>query len=169
MKKNKLSRILAVITALAVIGIDQYTKYFIDKNFELWGDPKRFINGIIEIQYIHNPGGAWGILSGYTWVLLVLTVIVMAVLIALLIKLGKNSRLLFWAVCFIISGGIGNIIDRVFRDGKVIDFLHFEFFPTFPTFNVADIAVCVGAGLLILYFIIDTVNDIKAKKQNGQN
>ena len=63
-----------------------------------------------------------------------------------------------------ISGGIGNLIDRVFRDGKVIDFLHFEFYPTFPVFNVADIAVVTGAGLLILYFVLDTIKDSRKAK-----
>ena len=53
------------------------------------------------------------------------------------------------------------MIDRVFRDGKVVDFLHFEFYPTFPVFNVADIGVVVGAGLLILYFVLDTLKDIR--------
>ena len=56
-----------------------------------------------------------------------------------------------------------NMIDRVFRDGNVIDFLHFEFFPSFPVFNVADCAIVVGAGLLILYFLIDSVRESKRK------
>ena len=64
----------------------------------------------------------------------------------------------------VVSGGIGNLIDRIFRNGKVIDFLHFEFWPSFPVFNVADCAIVVGVGLLILYFVIDTVNEYKSKK-----
>ncbi len=160
-----LSCILAAVTALAVLGIDQYTKYYISNNFTLWGEPKGFIKGVIDIQYIHNTGGAWGMLSGYTWVLLAVTLSVMIILTVLLFKYGKKSRLLVWAVCLVISGGLGNLIDRAFRKGNVIDFLHFEFFPSFPIFNVADIAVCIGAGLLVLYFIIDTVKDLK--KRNG--
>ncbi len=160
-----LSCILAAVTALAVLGIDQYTKYYISNNFILWGEPKDFIKGVIDIQYIHNTGGAWGMLSGYTWVLLAVTLSVMIILTVLLFKYGKKSRLLVWAVCLVISGGLGNLIDRAFRKGNVIDFLHFEFFPSFPIFNVADIAVCIGAGLLVLYFIIDTVKDLK--KRNG--
>ncbi|MBO5955916.1 MAG: signal peptidase II, partial [Clostridia bacterium] len=57
------------------------------------------------------------------------------------------------AVCLVISGGLGNMIDRVFRGGNVVDFLHFEFYPTFPVFNVADIFVCIGAGLLAIFFV----------------
>lgn len=154
------SIILAVLSSLLILGADQYTKYFISSNFTL-GEGTDFIKGFIDIQYIHNTGGAWGILSGNTWVLLSLTIIVMLILITLLLKVGMKSKLLFWAVSLIISGGIGNLIDRVFRNGNVVDFLHFEFFPTFPIFNIADIAVVVGAGLLILYFVIDTVKDLK--------
>ena len=52
------------------------------------------------------------------------------------------------------------MIDRIFRGGKVIDFLEFDFI-TFPVFNVADIAVCIGAGLLMLYFVLDMLKEKK--------
>ncbi len=158
-----LSYILALATSLLVLGADQLTKYLISTNFEL-GQGRDFLKGIIDIVYIHNTGGAWGMLSGYTWILLSLTVIVMLILITLLIKIGMKSKLLFWAVSLVVSGGIGNLIDRIFRNGNVVDFLHFEFFPTFPVFNIADISVVVGAGLLILYFILDTVKEYKGSK-----
>jgi signal peptidase II len=154
---------LAVITAVLTLGLDQYTKYFISSNFEL-GDGAGFLKGFIDIQYIHNTGGAWGLLSGSTLILLGLTCLIMVFLIIYYVKWGKGSKLLFWSVCLVISGGIGNLIDRVFRDGKVIDFLHFEFYPTFPVFNVADIAVVTGAGLLILYFVLDTIKDSRKAK-----
>ena len=155
--------ILGVVCAFLLLGADQLTKYLISSNMTL-GEGKEFINGIIDIVYIHNTGGAWGMLSGYTWVLLSLTVIAMLVCITLLLKSGMKSKLLFWSICLIISGGIGNFIDRIFRGGNVVDFLHFEFWPTFPIFNVADICVVVGAGLLVLYFIIDTVKESKKAK-----
>ena len=157
------SYILGVVCAFLILGTDQLTKYLISSNMVL-GEGKEFINGIIDIIYIHNTGGAWGMLSGYTWVLLSLTVIAMLVCITLLLKSEMKSKLLFWAICLIISGGIGNLIDRVFRGGNVVDFFHFEFWPTFPIFNVADIAVVVGAGLLILYFVIDTIKESKKAK-----
>ena len=158
-----LSCILAMVCGAFIIGADQLSKYLISSNMELY-DSAGFIKGLIRIDYIHNTGGAWGMLSGYTWILLALTLIVMLICITLLIKSGVKSKLLFWAICLVLSGGIGNMIDRVFNDGKVIDFLHFEFWPQFPIFNIADIAVVIGAGLLILYFIIDIVNEQKNKK-----
>lgn len=159
-----ISYLSALVCSLLIIAADQYTKYFISNNMTLL-ERKEFINGFIDIMYIHNTGGAWGILSGYTWLLLLLTVIVMIICIVLLFKFAKKSRLLFWTISLIMAGGIGNMVDRIFRGGKVVDFLHFEFWPTFPIFNIADIAVVVGAGLLILYFILDTVKDIKESKK----
>ena len=141
-------------------------------NFAL-GEGCDFIKGIIDIQYIHNRGAAWGILSGKTWILLIFTVTVMALCLVLLLKTFKGSRIMLFAMTLVISGGIGNLYDRIFRDGNVVDFLHFEFWPDFPIFNVADCAICVGAGLLILYLLQETVKDYKNKKEtkpeNGEN
>ena len=155
-----LSYILAIIISVLTLLADQYTKYFISSNFRL-GEGTNFLKGFIDIVYIHNTGGAWGLLSGSTYILLGLTGVIIAFLIVYFIKYGQKSKLLFWAVCLVISGGLGNMIDRVFRGGNVVDFLHFEFYPTFPVFNVADIGVVVGAGVLILYFVLDTLKDIR--------
>ncbi len=157
-----LSYILAVISAVLLLGADQLTKYLISTRFEL-EESRVFLKGFIEFLYIQNRGSAWGLLYGKTFLLVFITVIVMAVCIILYKKYGKKNKLLFWAIMLVLSGGIGNMIDRVFRDGNVIDFLHFEFFPSFPVFNVADCAIVVGAGLLILYFLIDSVKESKQK------
>lgn len=158
-----LSFILAIASGLAVLGIDQFTKYFISTNYEMHVSHD-FIPYILDITYIRNGGGAWGMLNGYTWMLLSVTIIIMLICICLLIKMGFENKLMFWAICLVLGGGIGNMIDRVFRGGEVVDFLHFTFWPQFPVFNVADIAIVIGAGLLVLYFIISTVNESKNKK-----
>lgn len=157
-----LSYILAVVSAVLLLGADQLTKYLVSTGFTL-GERREFLNGFIDLTYIHNRGGAWGLLYGKTYILIPITVIVMAVCIILYKKYGKKNKLLFWAIMLVLSGGIGNMIDRVFRDGNVIDFLHFEFLPSFPVFNVADCAIVVGAGLLILYFLVDSVKESKRK------
>ncbi len=157
-----ISLIICIFCGLAVIGADQLTKYIVMSEFYL-GETREFINGFIDFTYIHNRGAAWGMLSGKTWILLAFTVAVMIFCVAVLIKQGIKNKLLLWAMTLVLSGGIGNLIDRVFRDGNVIDFLHFEFWPTFPVFNIADCAIVVGAGMLILYFVLDTVNEYKQK------
>ena len=60
------------------------------------------------------------------------------------------------------------MIDRIFRGGQVIDFIHLHFMPDFPVFNIADCAVCIGAGLLMLYFITDMVKDYKKRRENEE-
>lgn len=159
-----ISYILAVITGLAIVGIDQYTKLYIATNFEM-ARSYEFIPGLIDITYIYNDGGAWGMLSGYTWLLISLTIVIMLVCVALILKYGVRNKLLFWAVILVLSGGVGNMIDRIFRSGNVIDFLHFEFMPNFPVFNVADCAIVVGAALMMIYFFDDLVSDQKNKRK----
>ena len=157
-----MSFVLAGVVAALFLVADQLTKYIVMTNMELY-QKVDFIDGFMNFTYIHNNGGAWGMLGGYTWVLVAVTALIMVGLIVALIKIGRNSRLFFWAGCLILSGGIGNMIDRIFRDGNVVDFLRVEFID-FPIFNVADCAVVIGAGLLILYFIVDTVKESKQKK-----
>lgn len=158
-----ISYVLAFLCGALLVLADQFTKYYISANFVL-GESREFINGFINLTYIHNRGGAWGMLYGHTYILIPLTVVIMAVCVFLYIKYGNNSRLLLWAIALVLSGGIGNMIDRVFHGGNVVDFLHFEFFPSFPIFNVADCAIVVGAGLLILYFILDAIKEEKQKR-----
>lgn len=160
-----ISYISALLCGVLLLLADQLTKYYVSSEFIL-GESREFLNGFINLTYIHNRGGAWGMLYGKTYILLPVTLVIMALCIALYVKYGKKSRLLLWAISLVMSGGIGNMLDRVFRQGNVVDFLHFEFFPSFPVFNIADCAIVVGAGLLILYFIIDAVQEEKQKREN---
>lgn len=158
-----ISYISALVCGALLLLADQLIKYYISANFVL-GESREFLNGFIDLIYIHNRGGAWGILYGRTYLLLPITLAIMALCIFFYVKYGKKSRLLLWAISLVLSGGIGNMIDRVFRGGNVVDFLHFEFFPTFPVFNVADCAIVAGAGFLILYFVLDAIREEKQKK-----
>ena len=159
-----LSYILAILCGIFVLGADVVSKLYIIRNFAL-GETAPFIKGLIDIVYIHNRGAAWGIFGGKTLFLILFTIAIMVFCIVFLVKNAKKSKLMFWAVILIISGGIGNMYDRIFREGNVVDFLHFEFWPDFPVFNIADCAVVVGGGLLVLYFVIDIFKDYKLKKQ----
>ncbi len=157
-----MSYLLAVITAAIFLVADQVTKYIVMSNMTL-NQSIGFIDGFMDFTYIHNDGGAWGMLGGQRWILLAVTALAMVLILLMLIKYGRKSKLLFWAGCLVMAGGIGNMIDRIFRGGEVVDFLHATFID-FPVFNVADCAVVIGAGLLILYFVLDTVKEYKEKK-----
>lgn len=170
-----LSYFLAVLTGAAVLVADQLTKYLVATNFAL-GESRTFLKGFLDLTYIQNRGGAWGMLSGKTYLLLVVTVLVMALCVVFYVKYGKKNKLLLWAITLVLSGGVGNMLDRVFNGGGVVDFLHFSFFPSFPVFNIADCAIVLGAGLLMLYFISDGIRESKkpgnadpAERQDGEN
>ena len=154
------------VSALFLVA-DHLSKWYIASNFTL-ADSKPFINGLIDLTYVNNKGGAWGLMEGHTWILLSLTFFIMIICVALLIKEGFKNKLLFFSVSLILSGGIGNMIDRIFRDGNVVDFIHLHFMPTFPVFNIADCAVCIGACLLLLHFIIDMIKDYKIRRKNEE-
>ena len=158
--------VLAVLCGALVMVFDQYTKHIIAANYVLGGKGKVLIPGLIDIIYVRNDGGAWGMLGGSTWLLLSLTVVIMLVCIALLLKYGAKNKFMFWAILLIISGGLGNMIDRIFRGGYVVDFLHFTFWDSFPVFNVADCAIVIGGTMLVLYLISGIFKEYRNKKKD---
>ena len=147
-----MSFIIAAIVSVLILVADQITKYIVTVNMTL-GESRPFLKGLIDFVYIYNEGGAWGFLSGYQWILLTITAIIIIIFITVLIKYGMNDKLLFWSICLVLSGGLGNMIDRIVN-GYVTDFLYFELI-NFPVFNVADCYVVVSAiaaMLLILFY-----------------
>lgn len=149
----------AVIAAL--VGIDQLTKYFVVADLKPIGE-KMLIPGVLRFNYVENTGAMMGLLGGKTTLMIVAALIALVVLFALIIT--KNIRFGFVYCCIIaiVSGGIGNIIDRVVR-GYVVDFIEF-LFVDFYVFNFADCLITVGAFLIIGYEIYDIIKDRKKKK-----
>lgn len=145
--------LLAVSAALA--GIDQLLKLWaIDA---LKGQPyRRFIafgdTEILNLTYLENDGAVFGSLSGMKFILIGGVGILLAVCTWFLIKRKIKSRVFDAALTLVIAGGIGNLIDRIFRDGIVVDYLDFGFFD-FAVFNFADICVTVGTALGVFYLL----------------
>ncbi len=160
------SYILAAIVGVLMLVADQYTKYLAMVHVPMTGPSMEFIPGVIGFWRTNNGGAAWGFLEGHTWLLLSVTIIIMLICIAMLLKYGLKDKLLFWALTLVLSGGIGNLIDRIFRDGEVVDFIYLEFMD-FPMFNVADCTIVIGAGLMILYFILDMLKEAKKRKADS--
>ena len=140
------------IAILALIGLDWLTKHWIQTSMAL-NDTIPVIDGIFHITYIHNYGAAFSILEGKQGFLLIVTGIAMAAILGYMVIAQikkKTNPMELWSLALILSGGIGNFIDRV-RFGYVVDFFDFRIW---PIFNVADIAVCCGCGLLVFYVLI---------------
>ena len=160
---NLASYIIAVAVGVIALAADQYTKYLAELYVPMTGQGIDFIPGIVGFWRTNNGGAAWGFLEGHTWLLLSVTVVIMIICVAMLLKYGLKNKLLFWALTLVLSGGIGNLIDRIFRGGEVVDFIHLEFMD-FPMFNVADCTIVIGAGLMALYFVFDMIKEAKARK-----
>ena len=143
-------RILAACLALALLALDQWVKHWITVNLPL-GEGMPFLPGFMELRTVHNYGAAWSSFSGMRWVLVAVTsCIVLAVAFALVRRIVRHPFGV--AACFlIISGGLGNIIDRV-RQGYVVDMFNFLFMD-YPVFNVADICVVCGCIMGAIYYL----------------
>jgi len=115
------------------------------------------IKGILNFTYVENTGGAYGIGSNNTIIFILTNIIVLGVLIIYaLLKRDKLDKKIIIAIALIISGGIGNLIDRIFR-GFVVDYIDFNPLIKFPVFNVADIAVVLGCIIIGICIIIEMI------------
>lgn len=111
------------------------------------------IPGLLSWAYVENRGMAFGMASGSGWILILLTLLIIAgLMIYLLRRPGENmwTRTGLWMV---IGGGLGNLYDRI-AYGFVVDFIRADFI-SFPVFNVADIFVCVGVGFVMMGILMD--------------
>lgn len=152
------------VLAAALLALDQWLKVWITANLPL-GESMPFLPGFVELLTVHNYGAAWSSFSGQRVLLLFVTSLIICALILLMVRRIVRHPLGVAACCLVISGGIGNLIDR-FRVGYVVDMFHFEFWPTYPVFNVADICVVCGAILGAIYYMwIYEKYDAKPKKE----
>ena len=152
------------VLAVAFLALDQWVKFWTVANLEL-SESAPLLPGLVELLRVHNYGAAWSSFSGQRWLLLGVTVCIMA-FVAFLLARRIVRHPMGLAACFLIlSGGLGNIIDRA-RLGSVVDMFHFEFWPSYPVFNVADICVVIGAvfGCIYYMWLYDKYDNPKLKK-----
>ena len=143
--------LISLLIAAALFALDQWTKYWVSTNMSL-GQTAPLLGNLLELNCVHNYGVAWSLFSGMRWILVAVTAcIVIAVAAALALRLIRHPAGVF-AAFLILSGGLGNLVDRIFR-GYVVDMIHFLFWPTYPTFNVADMCVVTGCVIWILYAV----------------
>lgn len=145
--------IFAIATIIILVVGDQLIKYWCVNNLVLHesqdfikiGDTK-----IFDLTLHYNTGAIFGSMAGKRFFLIFTVIIITAVCIYVMIKYRKRSKVLFSSMILMISGGIGNLIDRVFNGGKVIDMFDFQLFD-FAIFNFADICVTIGVVLFCIY------------------
>jgi len=159
-KKRITSYVIYGIDAVVLIALDQLVKLWAIANLQ--GRVERpLIQGFLHLTYLENTGAAFGFLSGFNGAQILFTIIKIVVLSLALIyfvKLPNEPRfvLLRIPILLVVSGGIGNLIDRI-RLGHVVDMFVFRFIE-FPVFNVADIYVTVGVfmfAIMALFVVKD--------------
>lgn len=172
-------KLLPFILSALVIIADQVTKALIVKMIPYGHIGVNLFDELIRIVHVSNLGVAFSF--GYNWPLVlrriafgIVPLVVIGLVVYVYLRNNSFNQLQRWAIAGIIGGGIGNIIDRFFRAEGVVDFIDVKFFGIFglnrwPTFNVADSAVVVCGIILLVSFIVSTVQESKQKKQQDES
>lgn len=129
---------------ILVFIIDQLVKHLVVSTMHL-GQSLPVIKGIFHITYVLNPGAAFGMLEHQRWFFILVALAAVLLGAAFYKKLQQESFLMRSGAGLLLGGAVGNLADRI-QSGLVVDFLDFRIW---PVFNIADVAICAGAGILI--------------------
>lgn len=141
---------LELIIIVVLLVLDQISKYLVQLFLSPVGTSTPVIDGLVQLTNVHNTGAAWGMLEGFRWLFIPLTLIVAGLLIVVMLRFRKKltvfSRV---TLALLFAGAIGNFIDRVLLS-YVRDFVDITPLISFPVFNVADSALSIGCVMLII-------------------
>jgi len=140
-----------IVWGIVILILDIMTKLVAELNLKPIGTIP-ILQDVFHLTYVENRGIAFGLFSGERWLFVVVTLIVLALLAVMFTKTITRTRWLRWGMALVYGGALGNLMERMAK-GYVVDFLDFRLIH-FPVFNVADIAVCVGAVCLMIHFIL---------------
>lgn len=141
---------MAIILILAIVILDQWTKYWASNYLQPRGTIP-VIEDVFSFTYVENRGAAFGILQNQRWVFIVITVIICIGMAYYLYIDNSLHPLLRISLYLVLGGAIGNLIDRI-KNGYVVDMFHVTLI-NFPVFNVADCFVVVGTIMLAYYLL----------------
>lgn len=158
--------LLNILIPLIGIVADQSVKYWAATDLRARGTIPLW-EGVFHLTYCENTGAAFSMFSGQRWLLLAVTVVLLAGLLYALRKNWMQNAFGRMSLRLIIAGAMGNMIDR-FLLGYVVDLFDFRLIH-FPIFNVADILLCVGVGMMVLYVLFMEPKIEKAKKEAAQD
>jgi len=148
--KVKQKEIFVICIILIIILLDQITKIIFVQDMTV-------IKGVLNFTYTENVGGAFGIFSSSTIGIIILNLILLYMIIRFMIlQRERMDKKMLISLILIVSGGISNLLDRIFR-GFVVDFIDINPIFAFPIFNIADIVLVIGWILLIVNVAISTV------------
>jgi signal peptidase II len=125
------------------------------------GDSIPVIPGVLHITYVKNPGAAFGMLPNHQFIFLIVSVLVIMITLSYYWFARPVDKLSKVSFGLVLGGAFGNLIDRVYL-GKVTDFIDFRIW---PVFNVADSAIVIGIGLVILMLLSSARKEVVQAKQ----
>lgn len=149
------SRTLSWLVVAAIFVADFVTKRWVLANQDQLMLGIDLIDGLLRFTYVRNGGAAFGMMQGARWILTAVS-LVAVVGLAVLISRPRTHGLKRVASTMILAGAAGNLVDRIFYDGLVVDFIEMGYRGhTFPVYNIADIGVSLGAVVLVLSLILE--------------
>ena len=143
-----------LVVCFGVLLLDQWTKHLVQERL-LLHQTVGVIPGVFNLVHVRNTGGAFGIFGGErgglgSLLFVVVSLIAIGSILFLFVKLREDEKTLSLSLSLVLSGAIGNLIDRL-RYGEVVDFLDFYLLSYhWPAFNISDSAICIGIGLIAL-------------------
>ncbi len=141
---------LALLVSVGLVCVDQLLKLAALE----WLKPVHtvpLIEGVLHLTYVENRGASFGMMAGQQWLLVWVTALVLLALAVAIIAGKIRDRFALFNVAVILGGGVGNLIDRVYR-GFVVDYVDFQLI-NFAVFNFADICITVGTAVLVCWII----------------
>lgn len=156
------TKIISTVVIILLVGIDQLIKFLVDVYLKPAGS-KLVIPGVLQLRYLENDGAMMGFMVGKTTAMTVLAIICMLVVLVVIYSGCLSSKIDYVCVVLIAAGGLGNIIDRIFR-GFVIDYIE-VLFVDFYVFNFADCLITCAAFAVIFYQIYCLLKERKTKKE----
>jgi signal peptidase II len=149
--------ILLLLGAIPVLLLDQASKLYVSRHFLLY-HRLSIVPNWFDLTYTANPGAAFSLFASLpSWArtaFLCATATLAAAIVLVLLTRGQNTRLTAWALALILGGALGNLVDRL-RLGVVIDFIDVHYYSYhYPIFNLADCAITIGVGLILLNTIL---------------
>lgn len=151
--------LLYLLFAVAIVAVDQISKYLVRAQIALGGDVP-FLPGVLHLTYVQNTGAAFSSFLGQRWLLVVVTVVFLAIIVAIVLRGWIRHPFGLWSLAGVVGGGVGNLIDRI-TAGFVTDMFAVEFMD-FAVFNVADIFIVLGCIGLLVYALFFAAKEAKA-------
>jgi signal peptidase II len=170
-KKDFFWKLGYLLVAGAIFMIDQMTKAWAVSRLR-FGDIQEVIPGFLNFAYAQNPGVAFSMLDDQgeagRWGLSVIAFVAAALVLYFFWRTPRADDRILGALALLLAGILGNVVDRA-RLGFVVDFIDVQFGSWhYPTFNVADMAICLGAGLLILDMFLTKKPETRNQKTEGK-